>query len=170
MTEKWMPSAVRIQTAMAGGWPSVEALIREAVEKAVAEERARWTAALKGATGEAESGPGFRELYEKAESTPDYWATLLRMGREAYDKATARHASDIERAVVEEKAKWLELEKVTRLVHTRDLKRAVLVAKVEAFEAAACHCDDVLELPCDTCGGLEKAEAELAAFDKESQT
>ena len=37
--ERWMPSAVRIQGAMAGGWPSVEREIRAAVEKALAEQR-----------------------------------------------------------------------------------------------------------------------------------
>lgn len=44
--ESWMPSAVKIQTAMAGGWPSVEREIRAAVEKAVAEVKADWENAI----------------------------------------------------------------------------------------------------------------------------
>ncbi len=44
--EPWMPSAVKIQTAMAGGWPSVEREIRAAVEKAVAEIKTNWENAI----------------------------------------------------------------------------------------------------------------------------
>lgn len=108
MSEPWLPSDEEIERVRALlDIGALRALIRSAVEKALAEERARWTAALRSAAGEAESGPGFRELYEKAEADPDYWAALLRMGREAYDKATARHARELERAKLEARASAL---------------------------------------------------------------
>lgn len=60
--ESWMPSAVRIQGAMAGGWPSVEREIRAAVERALAEQerkvrRATLQEAARAVCSRCKAGP-----------------------------------------------------------------------------------------------------------------
>lgn len=126
-------------------------LANAAVEKAVRDERNRWSSTLKRVSGDSVSGPGFRELYEKAEADPNYWATMLQMGDEAYRKAEARHAREqaafIGAALYEFGASGddanegeapgnflLRLIRESKATHAREIEKARLEAKIEALE------------------------------------
>lgn len=147
MSEKrsWMPSDEEIRDAWFTVAPflrhsthaildvtPLRALITTAVEKALAEQRGEWIAALKVANGERKCHPDFTALWEKAEASPDYWAQLLTLSTEAYREQEERHT----REVIEARIDVLEsVQNVTPCIqyeaHLCDL-RAELAALTES--------------------------------------
>lgn len=95
----WLPNGAEIEDAFGDTlFPSdykiIDSLITTAVEKALAEQREVWIAALKAANGECKCHPDFAEMWAKAEASPDYWAELLSMSANAYRKLDAERSAD----------------------------------------------------------------------------
>lgn len=122
--EPWMPSKDTIRDAVddlldidwSPGWPEpIRALIRTAVEKALAEEREAWIAALKAVCGESKCHPDFAAMWAKAEADPTYWAELLGLSMDAYRNLEARHAREVHKAERRGRIK-AQIEEVERLM------------------------------------------------------
>ena len=94
--ESWMPSDEEIdEGTRLNSYTAWRDLIRTTVERALAAQEARWIAALKEAQGEYQCHPSFRELWEKAESSPGYWAEVLKLSAAAYSEQEARHRREV---------------------------------------------------------------------------